>query len=208
MTSTPAVDGQGLCGYAQGMSLIATAHRRLYLLLPGLLLAAWLPATAIAEEEEEAPPLLVLQYLSGGKPLLDVPVPYRPGYALSPARGRPAERWRIEPGQPLTSAQRPADRAVHLYQATGTGASTLLAIVHVRYYPDAEGHWTPHFQLLEEPLVRYQDGRWQPYATSRGGTPLWLVLTGTSLPNAEGFYPTLEFGFSAGPLTLDAWLVR
>ncbi len=176
-------------------------------LLCGLLLAAVsLPTTVIAEgDEEETPPLLILQYLSGGKHY-DVPVPYREGYALSPARGRPQERWRITPGQRFYSERRPPARAVHLYQGTDE-LRTLLAIVHVRYFRDAKQRWTPHFQLVEEPLVTYRDGRWQPYTSARGA-PLALVLTGTSLPNAEGFYPMLEFGSSAGPVAIDAWIVR
>lgn len=180
------------------------------LLLGGLVLAAGaLPATAIAteEDEEETPPLLVLQYLSGTRHV-DVPVPYRAGYALSPARGRPQDRWRILPGHRFpSSTPRPSDRVVSLYQGEAA-AHTLLALIHVRYYRDAEGRWTPHFQLVEEPLVmRREDGRWQPYTTARG-QPLLLVLTGTGLPNAEGFYPELEFGLSVGQVTIDAWAVR
>lgn len=203
------MDREGLGDYAQAMRPTASTRSRSRLLRFGLALAAAasLATAAIAEEdEEEVPPLLVLQYLSGATPF-DVPIPYRAGYALSPARGRPQERWRITPGHRFpASAPRPSDRVVSLYQGEAA-AHTLLALVHVRYYRDAEGRWTPHFQLVEEPLVRRQNGRWQPYTTARGN-PLLLVLTGTSLPNAEGFYPELEFGFSVGQVTIDAWAVR
>ncbi len=186
--------------FASAMSLLTR--------LLGTGLAAWLafalPAFA-EEEEDEPPPLLVLQYINGGR-AVEVPVPYRAGLALSPERGRPAQRWRILPGERLRSERRPSDRAVSLYQGVGPELQ-LLGIVYVRYYRDEEGRWTPRFQLYEEPLVVRRAGRWQPYTTARG-TPLLIVQTGTSLPNAEGYSAMLEFGFSAGQVTIDAWQVR
>jgi hypothetical protein len=171
----------------------------------GLALAA-APTFSLSEDKEDPPPpLLVLQYINGSN-AVSVPVPYRAGLALSPERGRPAERWRILPGERFRTERRPSDRAVSLYQGLGSERQ-LLCIVYVRYYRDEEGRWTPHFQLYEEPLVVPRQGRWQPYTTARGH-PLLIVQTGTSLPNAEGYAPWLEFGFSAGSVTIDAWLVR
>jgi hypothetical protein len=35
-----------------------------------------------------------------------------------------------------------------------------------------------------------------------------IVLTSSTLPNAEGYYPALEFGLTTGLTNIDAWLVR
>ena len=77
----------------------------------------------------------------------------------------------------------------------------------VRYFRNAEGLWVPHFRLDEEPLVRREGNRWVPLLQERG-LPTLIVLTSSTLPNAEGFYPALEFGLTTGPLSIDLWRVR
>jgi hypothetical protein len=60
-----------------------------------------------------------------------------------------------------------------------TGAeNTLLFVVKVRYYQNATG------------------------------VPSLIVRTGTALPNAEGYFPSLEFGMTTGATSIDAWLVQ
>lgn len=203
------MDSTGLDDYAGTMKRTMTAARRgirAYTALLGLSIYLLLGAAATsAAEESDTPTLLVLQHVQGNQ-TVDVAVPLVPGAHASPQRGRPQERWRILPGQSFASEARPPDRAVHFYQGAAAPYS-LLCIVHVRYYRDAGGRWVPHFQLYEEPLVVPNNGRWQPFTTARG-TPLLLVLTGNALPNAEGFFAALEFGFSAGAVSIDAWMVR
>lgn len=191
------------------MKYIGTATRRGILAYSALLSLSicllGVTARATAASDGDDPVLLVLQHIQLDK-TLDIAIPLAPGAYDSPQRGRPPVRWRILPGEGLDSATRPPDRAVHFYHGAAAPYS-LLCIVHVRYYRDARGRWVPRFQLYEEPLVVPKDGRWQPFTTARGA-PLVLVLTGNALPNAEGFYPTLEFGFSAGAVSIDAWVVR
>lgn len=113
--------------------------------------------------------------------------------------------WTLKPGDTVTADARPPDRVIELY--TGSlQAPSLLCRVVLRYYPQG-ARWTPHFRLDEEPLVARVNGRWQPLELIRGAAGL-LVRHGGTLPNADGFFPTIEFGLSAGGLSIVAWQVR
>ena len=115
-----------------------------------------------------------------------------------------APAWRLRAGDAVALKSQPPDRVVDLY--TGTPhAPSLLGRVIVRYYPGAKG-WLAHFRLEEEPLVARINGRWQPLDPARGVTG--LVRIGNTLPNAEGFFPTLEFGLGGGTLAIVAWQIR
>lgn len=116
-----------------------------------------------------------------------------------------AATWKLQPGDPVRAEPRPPDRVIELY--TGTlQAPSLLCRVLLRYYAGRAG-WTPHFRLEQEPLLAKVNGRWQPFELIRGAAGA-LVQHGSVLPNAEGFFPTLEFGLSAGLLPIVAWQVR
>ena len=153
-----------------------------------------------------APVLLTLESTDLGKPRVSATIKAEGGLTTSPARGQPRAKWLLRPGAALTSATRPADRLVELYQASGTQA-TLLCAVQVRYFRKPDGQWQPHYVMIDEPLVMRQGGRWLPGTALRGNAAL-VVLTSITLPNAEGFYPTLEFGLSIGTTSIDLWQVK
>jgi len=113
--------------------------------------------------------------------------------------------WTLTPGDAVRGDIRPPDRVVELYSGTREAPSLLCRIV-LRYYPSASG-WMPQLRLEEEPVVAPVGGRWQPLALA-GGLAGALVRHGNALPNAEGFFPALEFGLSAGSLSIVAWQVR
>ena len=55
-------------------------------------------------------------------------------------------------------------------------------------------------------MARTKDG-WKPFTALRGA-PSLIVLSGGVLPNAEGFYPALELGFSVDKMQIDSWAVQ
>lgn len=112
-----------------------------------------------------------------------------------------SDRWTFQPGDTLSVANRPPDRVVELYSGTKL-APFLLCRVRLRYYPGADG-WVPQFRLDDEPAVALVDGRLQTAGNING-----LVRYGGTLPNADGFFPTIEFGLGAGSLAIVAWWVR
>ncbi len=152
-----------------------------------------------------APVLLTLESAPSGQTRLSVAIRAEGGLTTSPARGQAREKWTLRPGDALTSDVRPDDRVVEFYQASGTQAM-LLCAVQVRYFRNPNGQWQPHYLLIEEPLVARTGNRWQPLTTPHGSAT--LVRHGAILPNAEGFYPALEFGLSIGTTPIDYWQVR
>lgn len=115
-----------------------------------------------------------------------------------------ASTWKLLPGDPVEAQTAPPERLVEIY--TGTlQAPSLLCRVLLRYYGRG-GAWIARFRLDEEPLVARVNGRWQPFELVRGAGGM-LVRHGATLPNADGFFPTIEFGLSAGTLPIVAWRV-
>jgi hypothetical protein len=112
-----------------------------------------------------------------------------------------SDRWTLRPGTPLPVAERPPDRVVEIYSGTAL-APFLLCRVALRYYP-GDGGWVPQFRLEDEPAVGFVNGRWQLAGDING-----LVRFGGTLPNADGFFPAIEFGLGAGQLAIVAWRVR
>ena len=154
-----------------------------------------------------APVLLTLESTDRGLPRVSATIKAEGGgLTPSPARGHKREKWTLRPGEALTSDARPADRLVELYQASGTQAP-LLCAVRVRSSQNKGGAWQPHYVMLDEPLVMRKGDRWLPGTALRGNAAL-VVLTSATLPNAEGFYPTLEFSLSIGTTPIDYWQVR
>jgi hypothetical protein len=154
-------------------------------------------ATAPAGAAERV--LFVIESTAAPKPIalsvLDVRDVQRPGAI-------PASRtWTLKPGDRLGADARPPDRVVELFTGTPL-APALFCRVALRYYRDGSG-WTPQFRLDEEMAVAFVNGRWQPIGEIAG-----LVQFGNNLPNAEGFFPRIEFGASAGDLVIVAWQVR
>lgn len=151
------------------------------------------------------PVLMLLEHTEAGKQI-QTKIEVIDGLVVSPDKGKPQTKWIIRAGDALKSGSRPGDRSVNFYQIAGT-QSTLLIIVKVRYYQNATGQWVPQFLLNDEPLVIRKNGRWLPL-TSVQGVPSLIVQTGAALPNAEGYFPSLEFGMTTGATSIDAWLVR
>lgn len=153
-----------------------------------------------------APVIMVLEHVQNGE-RFQTPVEAIPDLITSPHAGKGQLKWSILPGEPIESNVRPADRVVHLLRLIGLQRN-LLCIVKVRYFKNnKDGPWVPHFQLNQEPLVIRINGRWRPVSEVRGVATL-IVLTSSTLPNAEGYYPALEFGLTTGLTNIDAWLVR
>lgn len=178
------------CGKAAGKTLGAV-----FFILTGTLSA-----------HAAAPVLLTLESADPGKPRVRATVKAEGGLTESPTRAQPREKWSLKPGEALRSEARPADRLVELYQASGTQA-TLLCAVQVRYFRNKDGDWQPHYVMLDEPLVTRRGEKWLPATALRGNAAL-VVITNATLPNAEGFYPAIEFGLSIGTTPIDYWQVR
>jgi len=163
---------------------------------------AVLLTTLITPAQADTAVLMVLAHTENGR-LVRVGVPAARGAFLSPSRGKEFDRWAVQPGNALVGGKQPDDVLVELYRGAES-QRILVCAIGIRYFRDARGAWVPHYQLNQEPLVaRDADGRWQPLP----GVPL-IMLTGSTLPNAEGFYPALEFGLTAGLLEIDSWVVR
>ena len=159
-----------------------------------------LPAAARA-----APVLMVLEHLAdGARVRTEVRVVLE--HTASPHAGKGQLKWAILPGEAIESPTRPADRIVHLFRRVGLQHAHICS-VHARYFRNKVGAWAPHFRLDEQPLIVRRNGRWQPLEQIAGVASL-LVLTSSTLPNAEGFYPALEFGMTTGLTFIDSWIVR
>ncbi len=153
-----------------------------------------------------APVLLTLESADPGKPRVSATIKAEGGLTESPTRAQPREKWSLKPGEALTSETRPDDRLIELYQASGNQA-TLLCAVQVRYFRNKDGEWQPHYVMVDEPLVTRVGEKWLPLTALRGNAAL-VVITNATLPNAEGFYPAIEFGLSIGTTPIDYWQVR
>ncbi|GMQ90307.1 MAG: hypothetical protein BMS9Abin10_0670 [Gammaproteobacteria bacterium] len=170
-----------------------------FVMLLLLLLTLPLPTAA-------APVIMILEHMQAGE-RVQTPIEVIPDLVTSPYAGKGQLKWAILPGEPIDSQARPADRVVHLLRQIGLQRN-LLATVKVRYFKaKQDGPWVPHFQLNQEALVARVNGRWRPLTSVRGVATL-IVLTSSTLPNAEGYYPSLEFGLTTGLTNIDAWLVR
>ncbi len=151
------------------------------------------------------PVVMVLQYTLAGN-TIQTQIEAQGGLVASPDRGKPVAQWIISAGDAIQSDSRPDDRVVSFYKGVGN-EGILLFMIKVRYYQNSNGLWVPQFQLDEEPLVARINGRWQPLASVHG-VPNLIVQTGNTLPNADGYFISLQFGFTTGPTTIDAWIVQ
>ncbi|MFQ5757403.1 MAG: hypothetical protein ACE5H7_15090 [Acidiferrobacterales bacterium] len=153
-----------------------------------------------------APVIMILEHVQNGE-RIQTPIEAIPDLITSPHAGKGQLKWSILPGEPIESEVRPADRVVHLLRHIGLQRN-LLCTVKVRYFKNnKDGLWVPHFQLNQEVLVMRKNGRWRPVSEVRGVATL-IVLTSSTLPNAEGYYPSLEFGLTTGLTKIDSWAVR
>jgi hypothetical protein len=188
------------------MKRIVTARLAGLLVLAGWALGAGAENVPAPTPAPPPPTLLKIGYVFDGKPVV-LPVPMQIGAKEAPRPGQLADRWRVTPGLVLKADRQPADRTVELYQGKGVQRA-LVMLLNVRYFRNRDGHWQPHFQPNELPLVA-PDGKggWRPIEQAQGRAGL-LVLHGVSLPNAEGYYPTLDFGLTIGRASIDSWVVN
>lgn len=152
-----------------------------------------------------APVIMILEHRENGKPI-QTEIEAIPDLVTSPHAGKGLPKWAILPGWAIQSQVRPGDRVVHLFRQIGLNRNHLCT-VKVRYFSNKEGLWLPHFQLNQEPLFVRKNGRWQPLTVVKGVATL-IVLTSSTLPNGEGYYPSLEFGLTTGLTKIDSWIVR
>ena len=178
--------------------------RRDWRLIAGAVLGVTALALA-APFAHAAPVIMILQSQLQGS-LIQAEVEAVPELVTSPLAGKALPKWSVVPGEAVKSKQRPQDRVVHLLRKVGLEYQHICSI-NLRYFPDKQGAWLPHFQLDEQPAVVRKNGRWQPLTTVRG-LPSLVVLTSNTLPNAEGFYSSLEFGLTLGLMSIDSWIVR
>ena len=179
--------------------------RRVGLAVAAMALSVFLTGFSLNPFSSSAPVLMILAHAEAGN-LIKTEIAATIGASVSPETNKPQQQWLIGSGETTTSGGRPADRTVKFYKGTST-EGILLFIVKVRYFPGENGGWVPQYQIDEEPLVVRKNGSWQPL-TSIQGVPSLIVQTGTALPNAEGYFTSLQFGFTTGPTSIDAWTVQ
>jgi hypothetical protein len=164
-------------------------------------------AAALAEPsaETEENVLMVLEYVANDK-TVGAEISNKPGVYAAPRRGPAPPSWRLRPGRDVEGGGAPPERQVEFLHRSGETLESL-CIVQVRYFRVA-GNWRPFFRLDETPLfARDAAGRWRPLAVP-GGSPALLQLQGSVLPNADGYYPRLEFSLTTGSAAIDSWVVR
>ncbi len=147
--------------------------------------------------------LLVVQREAAGAKAL--PIVDKPATVESPQAGALSIGWSISAGEVVRGRDRPADRQVDFYQGKPGPQRELLCTLLVRYFPVSEG-WAPRYRLREELFFMRQGERWVPLKTI-DGEPSVIIQMGNTLPNVEGYYPSLRFGLTTGPITIDAWRV-
>lgn len=168
-----------------------------------------IPTISLADEgyiQYDAPILMRLVYKKNDE-TKEAKIPAVFGNALSPARGLPQLVWQIKPGDSLTANRRPRDRLVSLYTGTSIKKRLLLCLVHIRYFQNKDGNWTPFYKINQQHLAVRRGGRWAPVTSVRGVSVL-IVITGSGIPNAFGFYPKLNIGFGTRRMQIDSWFVR
>ncbi len=135
----------------------------------------------------------------------EVEIPIAAGNFESPQKGVRADKIIILPGSTVRAHYQPADRQIQLYRGT-TNERKLLGTLLVRYYPEPDNTWVPHFKLYQKIALVPKGKGWQAITLSGVAEP--FLLSGGALPNAEGFYPQLEIGFGGKGFNLDSWLIK
>jgi hypothetical protein len=171
-----------------------------YVLAILLLLVFAAPRAVIA-----APVIMLLEHIEDGQ-RITTEIKASPELKESPHAGKGQLKFAILPGDALKAKLRPNDRMVHLFRKVGL-QHVALCVIRVRYFRNRDSKWLPHFQLNQEPLFVRKNKRWVPLTTVKGIATM-IVLTSSTLPNAQGYYPSLEFGLTTGLTFIDSWVVR
>ena len=154
----------------------------------------------------DPPVLMLLEYRAANGERVQTEIVAKGGETASPLEQKTQFQWAIRSGDALKTARRPEDRLVDFYRGSGT-PRILLCTIKLRYFRNREDGWSPRYLLDEQPLLKRVGGRWKPVLEVQG-VPNLVVRTGGSLPNAEGFFPSLEFGLTSSRMTIDSWVVR
>lgn len=176
--------------------------------IPRIAAFVLMSALAVAPQfaRADAPVLMILEHVENKQPV-ETKIETTEGPTTSPLRGKAIEKIKVRAGDGLSGGPQPNDVTVEFSRGADTEAATVLAIA-IRYFRDKRGVWIPHYQLIEDIfVVRGPDGQWKPLSTARG-MPSLIVMTGTSLPNPEGFFPALEFGLTNGTFQIDSWTIK
>jgi hypothetical protein len=176
------------------------SHRHSVIALTALLLMGF----ASVIQAASVPALLLLEYAEAGK-RVQIRIEAKPGRVTSPAQGKPQAQWLLRTGDALKANAQPPDRVVGFYPSAD--AQSPIFIVNVRYFRTAQGLWEPRFQINEEPLVARINDHWVPL-TNGQGIPGLIVQTSNTLPNAEGYFDSIQFGFTTGAAPIGAWSVQ
>lgn len=159
----------------------------------------------VPDKPASVPDLMVLQFRDGQN-LGRFRIKVEPGATEVPIKGVRPLQWTILPGAAIDAPAQPPNRLVELYRGTPQ-QSQLVCRIGVRYFRARNGLWVAHFLLIEEPLVARRGDRWVPFTAVQGDADL-IILTSSTLPNADGYYPSLEFGFNGQARPIDFWVVH
>lgn len=157
-------------------------------------------------DEDVVPPALLLKIgyvdLKQRKRTV-VDVPLEAGNYESSEMGIITDRIEIYPGNPILHGRRPKNRTLKLFRGTDK-KRILLCNIEIRYYAAQKNIWLPRFKVQQEIAVIPVGDTYMPISTVPGSSEP-LMLTGSSIPNAEGYYPRLKIGFGNQRFFLDSW---
>jgi hypothetical protein len=152
-----------------------------------------------------APPVLAqLQYLEGEK-IKTAPIREQAGAVPSPAAGKPQTAWVLGSGDKRSGDAPPAERIIRFYHNVNN-QPVLLCNVLVKYYP-RDGKWEPAYHMQDRIVLMRDGASLKPIPAGTGDIGLTLMI-GTSLPNVDGYYSSLQFGLPSRTVGIDAWEVN
>lgn len=153
-----------------------------------------------------AAPLVVaqLKYQEGTKTIA-TPVRLQKGMVKSAVAGKPRASWILDAGDLPGGGAEPAARVIRFYQLVDKQPA-LLCTVLVKYYPH-NGKWRPAYRM-EERVMLLRDGKGLKTIPMGTGDIELSLLISSNLPNPEGYYNQLRFGFPSRSTVIDAWEVN
>ncbi len=172
-------------------------------LIRNLLIAALLllPASIV----HAAPPVLAkLQYLEGEE-IKTAPIREQAGAVPSPASGKPQTAWVLSAGDSRSGEAPPAERIIRFYHKVNS-QPVLLCSVLVKYYP-RNGKWEPAYHMQDRIVLMRDGDKFKPIPAGTGDIGVTLMI-GTSLPNVDGYFSSLQFGLPSKSVGIDIWEVN
>ncbi len=150
------------------------------------------------------PVLAQLKYQEGTK-IKSAPIREQSGIIPSPAAGKPQTAWVLSAGDTRSGDVPPAERVMRFYHAVNN-QPVLLCSVLVKYYP-RDGKWEPAYRMQDRIVLMRDGANFKPIPAGTGDIELTLMI-GTSLPNVDGYYSTLQFGLPSKAVGIDTWEVN